>query len=493
MINTGQYLGQRQSLQQRLSPQQIQYIKLLQLPTLSIEMRVKEELEQNPLLEEFSDDIAAIQEERDRDDDQSDVTESTDEHTDIDWDSFMANSDYEGKMYNPANAEEWVEIPKPYHENLLEDLERQVGLLDLTDKELLIAEQILGSVEEDGYLRRDLNAIVDSIIFNTGDFIELYEAEQVLKKIQRLDPPGIAARNLQECLKIQLEQQPASEPGRNHALRIISEEWELFEKKHFDRVQKRLNLSDDQLREAYECIQKLDPKPGGSTDTEEVQSYVVPDFTVTYQPDDSKGEDGGDFVIQLHRKNRPALRISKAYKAMWDELQQKSAGSPGDRETKAFIKTKMEAARAFMEAIHQRSHTLMNVMKTIVSLQEKFFRFGTTLRPMILKDIADRIGMDISTVSRVVNGKYVQTEFGVYELKYFFNEGIETDDGETASNRDVKNHIARLIGDEDKNKPLSDDAIAAMLNKMGYKVARRTVSKYREQLGMPVARLRKTL
>ena len=182
MINTGQYLGQRQSLQQRLSPQQIQYIKLLQLPTLSIEMRVKEELEQNPLLEEFSDDIAAIQEERDRDDDQSDVTESTDEHTDIDWDSFMANSDYEGKMYNPANAEEWVEIPKPYHENLLEDLERQVGLLDLTDKELLIAEQILGSVEEDGYLRRDLNAIVDSIIFNTGDFIELYEAEQVLKK-----------------------------------------------------------------------------------------------------------------------------------------------------------------------------------------------------------------------------------------------------------------------------------------------------------------------
>jgi len=194
MINTGQYLGQRQSLQQRLSPQQIQYIKLLQLPTLSIEMRVKEELEQNPLLEEFSDDIAAIQEERDRDDDQSDVTESTDEHTDIDWDSFMANSDYEGKMYNPANAEEWVEIPKPYHENLLEDLERQVGLLDLTDKELLIAEQILGSVEEDGYLRRDLNAIVDSIIFNTGDFIELYEAEQVLKKIQRLDPPGIAAQ-----------------------------------------------------------------------------------------------------------------------------------------------------------------------------------------------------------------------------------------------------------------------------------------------------------
>lgn len=491
MMHTGQFLGQRQSMQQRLSPQQIQYIKLLQLPTVSIEMRIKEELEQNPLLEEFGEDYPATNDERNLTDEKGDTTESTDQLSEIDWDSFMANNDYEGRSYNAANAEDWVEIPKPYYENLLEDLERQVSLLDFNEKEVLIAEQIIGSIDEDGYLRRDLNAIVDSIIFSTGEYVQMFEAEDVLRRVQRLDPPGIAARTLQECLQIQLEQMPSGTVGRNLALSIVAELWDLFEKKHFDRIKKRLNVSDDHLREAYECIQSLDPKPGGNTTGDDVLSYVVPDFTVYYQPGDDD-DTKGDFVIELHRKNLPALRISRAYKAMWEELQRKSARNESDNETRTFIKTKMDAARSFMEAIQQRSNTLMNVMRTIVSLQETFFRFGTTLRPMILKDIADRIGMDISTISRVVNGKYVQTEFGVYELKYFFNEGIETEDGESASNRDVKNEIAELINREDKNKPLSDDAIADELKQKGFIVARRTVSKYREQLGLPVARLRKT-
>jgi RNA polymerase sigma-54 factor len=499
MMQNRQYLGQRQAMQQRLSPQQIQYIKLLQLPTLAIEIRIKEELELNPLLEDSGDSIDDINRPDSGDSstdqlDSSGDSEKSDDTSEIDWDSVLHNTDYEGRAHQ-QNIDEWVDIPKPYHENLLENLERQVSLLDLTEKEVAIAEQIIGSIEEDGYLRRDIRAIVDSVIFNTGHSVQEFEAESVLKKIQRLDPPGIAARTLYECLLIQLEQLPSNEPGRDTALIILRNEWDAFEKKHFDKIQKKLGISSDQMREAYDCIQNLDPKPGGSNADESPHHYVIPDFTVLYQPEDteSEHEKNGDFIITLHRKNMPKLRISRAYKQMWDELNRKHAGNENDRQTKDFIKSKMEAAKTFMDAIQQRSNTLLNVMRTIVALQETFFRHGTTLRPMILKDVADRIGMDISTVSRVVNGKYVQTEFGVYELKYFFNEGIETEDGETASNRDVKNIIAELIQKEPAQRPLSDDAIAAELQKTGYRVARRTVSKYREQLGIPVARLRKTL
>jgi RNA polymerase sigma-54 factor len=499
MMQNRQYLGQRQAMQQRLSPQQIQYIKLLQLPTLAVEMRIKDELEQNPLLEDSGDSFDEVNR-LESGDSMSDQTESSsdaeksDESSEIDWDSVLHNTDYEGRTYHQG-SDDWVDIPKPYYENLLENLERQVSLLDLTEKEAAIAEQIVGSIEEDGYLRRDLRAIVDSVIFSTGHSVQEFEADVVLKKIQRLDPPGIAARTLHECLLIQLEQLPSTEPGRESALMILRLEWDAFEKKHFDKIQRKLGISSDEMREAYDCIQNLDPKPGGSSDDDTPHHYVIPDFTVLYQPEETEAEHekNGDFIISLHRKNMPKLRISRAYKHMWDELNRKHSSSDNDRETKDFIKSKMEAAKTFMDAIQQRSNTLLNVMRTIVALQETFFRHGTTLRPMILKDVADRIGMDISTISRVVNGKYVQTEFGVFELKYFFNEGIETEDGETASNRDVKNIIAELVQKEPSDRPLSDDAIAAELQKTGFRVARRTVSKYREQLGIPVARLRKSL
>lgn len=495
-MNSGQFLSQRQSLQQRLSPQQIQYIKLLQLPSMALEMRVKDEIEQNPLLEDLSEEAFS---------DAGDFSETsaiTDTATgedssagkdDIDWDSILPNQEYEGRHQNAATLQEWIDIPKPYQTSLLEELEQQVDLLNLTDKEQVIAEQIIGSLDEDGYLRRDLVAIADSIAFNSGLFTSRDEVELVLLRIQRLEPPGIGARDLRECLHIQLDLLNATYPGRTDAIRIVRDEWELFEKKHFDRLMKRLDLNADTLKVAYDCIQHLDPRPGVMQASETAaMSYVIPDFSVRYVPSDSD-DSAGDFQIILNRKNAPTLRISPSYKLMWEELQQKNTKTPDSVETQSFIKTKMESARAFIEALQQRQHTLMNVMRTIVALQETFFREGTTLKPMILKDIADRVQMDISTISRVVNGKFVQTPFGVYELKYFFNEGVETSDGEMASNRDVKLLIAEMITNEDKHKPLSDDAIAVELKVRGFLVARRTVSKYREQLDLPVARLRKSV
>jgi RNA polymerase sigma-54 factor len=289
---------------------------------------------------------------------------------------------------------------------------------------------------------------------------------------------------------LQLERKNSKTPGRSIAKRILEEEWESFEKKHFDKVLKRLNINDEQLREAYECILLLDPKPGLISDDSTQNDYVIPDFEVYFRPTGDNTEQG-EFEISLNRKNMPALRISPSYKQMWQDLQQKKGDDPGSKETKLFIRSKIESAKSFMDALEQRKHTLMNVMKTIVALQETFFRNGTTLKPMILRDIAERVNMDISTISRIVNGKYVQTSFGVFELKYFFNESVETEDGEGASNRDVKNLVELLIQQEDKSKPLSDDALASEIQKRGFHIARRTVTKYREQMNLPVARMRR--
>lgn len=472
MIGTGQYLSQRQSLQQRLSPQQIQFIKLLQLPTQALELRIKEELETNPILEEADlwDEPA-----------DADTTDPTDRNNDIDWESFMNNDEPEGYAPKQRNDDfDWRDIPRPYHETLIEDLEKQVGLLDLSEAEQALAEQIIGSLDEDGYLRRDLQAIADAVAFHEGIVIRLEEAEALLHRIQRLEPPGMASRTLRECLMVQLELLPHARPGRDLALRIVRDEWDHFERKHFEKLQRRLDVGEVELREAYSVILSLNPKPGGAAaKDDDPVTYVIPDFEVSVQAD-------GEFLIQLNSRNLPPLRISPQYKKMWDEHK-------GDQETRQFIRTRIESAKWFIDSIQQRQNTLLTVMTTIVALQERFFRQGENLRPMILKDVADRVGMDISTISRVVNGKYVQTPFGVFELKYFFNEGLETESGEDVSNRELKNLVAELIGKEDKSKPLSDDAIAAMLAERGFKVARRTVTKYREQLGIAVARLRKEM
>ncbi len=500
MLRNQQNISQRlqQGLQQKLSPQQLQYIKLLQLPTIALEQRIKEEIEMNPILEEL-DGIQQIQERVDQQDEEpkeerEEALESLEEH-EVDWDEFDKNTEYEGETYStPTNPdiEEWRDLPNPYNESLLEELENQVALLDLTEEEQLIADQILGSLDEDGYFRRELIAVADNIAFNHGIYLEEEDVERVRKQVQLLDPIGIASTDLQDCLLIQLQEADEMLPGRELAIQVVDRTWAAFEKKHFDKIIQRLNTDEESLKEAFEAIRRMDPRPGAVSDgLEETQNYIEPDFEVYWRGEHQSEHGKGEFVIHLNQRNAPSLRISPEYKQMWDEIKAKK--DKADAQTQQFMKGKIDSANWFIESIRQRQNTLMNTMKTMVALQEDFFKFGDGLKPMILKDVAERIGMDISTVSRVVNGKYVQTNFGVYELKYFFNEGLETESGEEVSNREVKNILQSIIDDEDKRNPLSDQALADALNQKGYKVARRTVSKYREQLNEPVARLRKQI
>lgn len=507
MLKTGQQMNQKQSQQQRLSPQQIQYIKLLQLPTLALEQRVEEELEMNPVLEEAGLEDSVEQPEElnpgeEWENKNEEEVDPVDQNEDIDWDEFMHNTEYEGNDYGGSYSgssgnEEWRDLPDPYHESLLEELEQQVGLLDLNEEEELIADQILGSLDGDGYFRRETEAVVDNIAFNKGVLISEEDVERVRKKIQRLDPPGIASKNLKDCLIVQLEMIDEDVRGRNKALEMLRKHWKSFEKKHFSKLKKKLDVDDEGLQEAFECIKSLDPKPGGSGNAvDDTKNYIEPDFEVRYEPGEPQnGEESpeGDFIIKLNDRNVPPLRISPRYKKMWDDLKKKKNSNPEAKETKDFIKNKIDSAQWFIDSIRQRQNTLMNTMKTIVALQEDFFKHGEGLKPMILKDIAERVNLDISTISRVVNGKYVQTSFGVFELKYFFSEGIETESGEEVSSTEVKNIVQEIVDNEDKQHPLSDQAIADKLKDKGYKVARRTVSKYREQLNIPVARLRKQI
>lgn len=497
MLKNRQNIGQslQQGMQQKLSPQQLQYIKLLQLNTIALEQRIKEEMEMNPILEEgdLRSETDVIEHEEPTNENE-DALESLDEH-EVDWDDFDENTDYDGETYSaPRNPDmdEWRELPNEYEVTLLEELEQQVSLLDLNEEEELIADQILGSLDEDGYFRRELIAVADNITFNHGVFIEEEDVEAVRKKIQLLDPIGIASRDLQDCLLVQLKYADEELPGRNLAIRIVRDAWSAFEKKHFKKLIQRLNTDEEALKEAFEAIRHMDPRPGAVSDgLEETQNYIEPDFEVYWRGANQTENGKGEFVISLNQRNAPQLHISPEYTQMWQEIKRRK--EKPDAQTQQFMRTKIDSANWFIESIKQRQNTLMNVMKTIVALQEDFFKFGDGLKPMILKDVAERIGMDISTISRVVNGKYVQTNFGVYELKYFFNEGLTTDSGEEVSNREVKNILQAIIDNEDKRNPLSDQALADMLNDKGYNIARRTVSKYREQLNEPVARLRKQI
>lgn len=502
MLKTGQNLSQRQSLQQKLSPQQIQFIKLLQLPTLGMEQRIKEEIEMNPVLEELDPDEReeTIQENESewerKDENESNEVDPVDQNEDIDWDSFLHNTEYDGNSYGGSSGDqEWRDLPNPYYESLYENLEKQVSLLDFNEEEMMIADQILGSLDEDGYFRRDIEAVIDNIAFNQGVLVEETEVENVRKKIQNLEPVGIASKDLRDCLLSQLEKISEDSDSKKHALRIVDKEWSSFEKKHFEKLKSKLGIDDNQLKSAFELIKSMDPKPGAvANPNDDNQQYIEPDFEVFYEPSEKDEEDSdGEFVIRLNQRNVPPLRISPEYKQMWDQLKKKPGKDRSDKQAKNFIKEKVDSAQWFIDSIIQRQNTLMNTMKTIVALQEDFFKYGEGLRPMILKDIAERIEMDISTISRVVNGKYVQTNFGVYELKYFFSEGLETKDGDDVSSREVKNYLLEIINNEDKQSPYSDQALTDLLKEKGYKVARRTVSKYREQLQLPVARLRKQI
>jgi RNA polymerase sigma-54 factor len=499
MIGSRQQLTQKQTLQQRLSPQQIQYIKLLQLPALALEMRVKEELELNPVLEEVdSPDIRASGSDSDPDRESPDsgdrdTTDPVDDNRDIDWESILHNQESEGfqPRWTPG-TDDWTDLPRPYHQNLTEQLEQQVALLPLTGKEKIIADEIIGSIDEDGYFRREIASVVDGITFHKGIRISAGEVEKVLMRIQQLDPPGIAARDLRECLLVQLQQLDENGPVVAAARRMLTDAWPDFERKHFGRIMKKIRIDEDTLRQVFELVQGLNPKPGMISEPEDTSDYIVPDFSVVFKPSSEPGTDG-EFVIQLNRRNVPRLRISSGYRQMWDQLSAKGIPDPETEKTRQFIREKIDSAKWFIDSIRQRYDTLLRVVESIVDMQQDFFKYGTGQKPMILKDVADRVEMDISTISRIVNGKYVQTPFGVFELKYFFTEGVESDEGEDVSNMEIKKLLASLIAEEDKRKPLSDQELTDMLKGKGYPLARRTVTKYREQLNIPVARLRKQI
>jgi len=499
-----QQMNQEQVQKQHLSPQQIQYIKLLQLPTIALEQRIKEEIEMNLVLEEarHDDQLEQADEPRVEEWEQSDdEVDPVDENEEVDWDEFMNNTEYDGNDYSggyggsSSGGDHWRDLPNPYHESLLEELEQQVSLLNFNEDEKLIAVQILASLDEDGYFRREIEAVVDNIAFNHSVLTDAETVEKVRRQIQRLDPPGIASKNLQDCLQMQLKLVDDKTTAQQLALEIITQQWEAFQKKHFKKLKTKLDVEDDQLQAAFKCIQGLDPKPGGTgNEVDDTKNYIEPDFEVTYKEFTNGEKSGeGDFVITLNNQNVPPLKISPRYKEMWNNLKNKDGSDSKTKETKSFIKNKVESAQWFINSIQQRQNTLMNTMQTIVALQEDFFKTGEGLKPMILKDIAERINLDISTISRVVNGKYVQTNFGVFELKYFFSEGIQTKDGEEVSSREVKNAVRQIVNNEDKAGPLSDKVITEKLNERGYELARRTVSKYREKLNIPVARLRKQI
>ena len=484
-----QKLSLSQSLSQKLSPQQIQFIKLLQVPTAELDARIEEELEINPALEEGKVEEGESSGEEDFEEDFGE--EYGADSSEVNVDDYL-DEDYGGyKMQGDGNynsEDEDREIPFSVASSLHEQLITQLNFLKLNERQRLIGEQLIGSIENDGYIRRELTSIIKDLAFSQNVETDSDELEEILRKIQTFDPAGIAARNLQECLIIQLERKEhPDDPTVQHALAIIQDCFEEFTKKHYPKIQKRLNLNEEEIKDAVQLITRLNPKPGGVADGLVLTQYVIPDFILV--------TNGGKFEILLNSKNAPELRISRSYAELFDAYDKSDKKDKKLKETVSFVKQKLDSAKWFIDAIKQRQNTLLRTMDAILQYQYPFFVDGdeAALRPMILKDIAEKIDMDISTVSRVANSKSIQTEFGVFPLKYFFSEGIATDSGEDVSNREVKSVLQGMVDAEDKKKPLSDDKLVKMLNKKGYTIARRTVAKYREQLQIPVARLRKEL
>jgi len=479
-----QKLGLIQSLGQKLSPQQIQFIKLLQVPTAELEGRIKEELEVNPALEEGKEEQGAENEA---------PSESTDEPStdseELNVDDYLNEDDYAGyKMQGDGNYnEEERDMPVSSGTSLHEQLIAQLGFLRLDEHQESIGKQLIGSIESDGYIRRDLEAIINDLAFSQNIETNIDELEEILYKIQTFDPPGIAARNLKECLMIQLEKKEIQGHDIELAEKIVSSCFDEFTKKHYDKIIKKLDISDSELKESIHVITRLNPKPGGISEGLVKTQYLMPDYILT--------NNDGKLELSLNSKNAPELKVSRSYSDMFQAYNKSDKKDKKLKETVSFVKQKLDAAKWFIDAVRQRQQTLLNTMNAIIKYQYDFFLDGdeSKLRPMILKDIAEIINMDISTVSRVANSKSIQTEFGIFPLKYFFSEGIATDSGEDVSSREVKQKLKKFIEQEDKSKPLSDDKLEKLLRGDGYNIARRTVAKYREQLNLPVARLRKEL
>lgn len=478
----------QQKLQQKLSPAQIQVIKMLEVPTLELEERIRQELEENPALEEGADSESNT--------DEFDDEYGNDEggnNDDFDPDEYMMDDDipdYKLKANNTSKDDKREDIPfsagMTFHENLID----QLGLLDLSEHQHLLAEYVIGNIDDEGYLRRTAESMVDDIVFQAGIQTTDEEMLQIIELVKQFDPAGIGATTLQECLLLQLQRKKQTTEVVL-AEKIIDQYFEEFTKKHYDKITKSLNIDEEQLKKVITEITRLNPKPGnawGGNILEKSMSTIVPDFILETE--------GRQLIVNLNNSNVPELRVNTTYNEMFqDYASNKKNQSREMKDAILFVKQKIDAARWFIDAIKQRQQTLLTTMTAIVQFQKEFFLEGddTFLKPMILKDIADRTGYDISTISRVSNSKYIQTDFGVYPVKYFFSESMTNDSGEEVSTREIKKILQDCIDNENKQKPLNDDALADVLKEKGYLIARRTVAKYREQLNIPVARLRKEI
>lgn len=487
----------QQKLLQKLSPQQIQLMKLLQVPTAILDERIKEEMEENPALEQLEegheDEFEGKDEFEENTDDEFESEGSEDEYDNIDISEYVHEGDddvgdYKLRDDNYPEKDDGKVIPHKVETSFMELMQQQVGMLNLNDHQKKIAIHLIGSLDDDGYLRRDIPSIIDDLAFRQNIDTTEEEISELILQIQQFDPPGVGARNLQECLLLQLERKINKGKVIENAIKVLDKYFDEFTKKHYEKIQRGLNLSDEELREIISHIVKLNPKPGGIVgDTNKGENYVIPDFFIS--------NNNGKLELTLNSKNAPDLRISEGYRDMLKDYDKGSKKDKRQKEAVIFIKQKIDSAKWFIDAIKQRQNTLLNTMEAIMNYQHEFFLTGddTELRPMILKDIAEKTNLDISTVSRVANSKFVQTEFGTYRLKFFFSESLQTDSGEEVSTREVKKILTDIIEGESKKHPYSDEKLTEMLQEKGYNIARRTVAKYREQLNIPVARLRKIL
>jgi RNA polymerase sigma-54 factor len=492
----------QQRLLQKLSPQQVLVMRLLQEPILSLEQRIKQEIEENPALEE----AVAGEEDQDQVLDES-VPESIegdedelslesdvapDENNEFTFEDYLDDEDipeYKLTADNKDPDKDGREMPVISSVSFQDFLLAQLGMTKLSDEKFIIAANIIGNLDDAGYLRRDLNALVDDLAFNQNIQTSVKEVSSVLKLVQGFDPPGIAARDLQECLQIQLDRLEPKTVITALAGEIIRNHFTEFSKKHYDKICSRLKISEEDLRKAVDVIQGLNPKPGGSaTETTRDQQYIIPDFIIT--------NTDGELEVLLTSRNAPELMVNHQYIEMLKEFSRsRRKATSSEKAAMTFIKQKIDAARGFIDAIRQRQETLLTTMNAIMEYQKEYFLTGddAKLRPMILKDIAEIVMMDVSTISRVANSKYVQTPFGTFLLKSFFTDGLETTHGEMVSTREVQKILRELIDGEDKQKPYSDEELEEFLKARGYNIARRTIAKYRQRLNIPVARLRKEI
>lgn len=480
-------LHQKLSLQQKLSPQQIQYQKLLQLNTLALEQRIKTELELNPVLEEVLDEEIELKDEQEDADDNLDTEEEYDSTEDeFDLEDFMNDENLDNDRLNRSPDEEQTQPIAPQKKSFREQLVEQLHMLDLPEEDMIIGENIIGSLNKDGYFKADLEKLIKELkLFEEID-VTVAQGEKVLQIIQSLEPVGVGARDLRECLILQLHNLSFDPYYSYLAEKLLTDHYKEFVNKRFDLIAKEMNLNRETFKSVLDLIHKLNPKPGEGSIEEEQSNQITPDFLIEKVDD--------NYIVTLNDKSMPSVTISQTYLDMIESSKRKRKMNERDKETRKFLREKFESAKWFIASIQQRRHTLMKIMRAILEKQYQFFEHGAKfLKPMIYKDIADEIGMDISTISRVVNGKYVQSPQGIHELKYFFSEGLSTDSGDEISNKHIKELIKEIILGESKKAPFSDEKISKLLQEKGIHIARRTVAKYREQLKLPVARLRKEL